>query len=378
MASIIDLLMGNVGTENDYLSQNPFYTSGVNIAKTPLPAPQDNAQAFFMPVLQGLLSGGLAGYGKSQARDSQYQAYSASPLMQALTGSQNVGPVADGNAYGNDMIHSYGHTNDAGDIVAPTGWTPKIGQGDLVMGAQAIQSQLEAASEFQKTKNDTLKTLLAKDVENGVITTADAMKAFKPDGTIDASILGGTTQPGGSKKIREEEDAARKEINALPAVQQYQVASSAISRIEKLASIDTGSSDIPFATLLIGGLDGSVVKEGEYNRVSGANPFFEKFKNQIEGALNGTSKLGVDVKKQMLEEFKASTADLYSEAQKQASVRLGIAEGRGANRANAFPLSKNNSLANTETATAAPIPTGELTRSGKRVYIVNGVKGVID
>lgn len=141
--------------------------------------------------------------------------------------------------------------------------------------------------------------------------------------------------------IKAEEDSARNELltaSKYPAVAKLQNTSTALAQLKNIKDINTASSDIPFATLFIGGLDGSVVKEGEYARVSGANPLLAKFQNQIEGALNGTSTLGVDIKKQMYNELVKTQKGLLGEALIQASPRLNTAITRGGLAKNILPF----------------------------------------
>lgn len=147
--------------------------------------------------------------------------------------------------------------------------------------------------------------------------------------------------------IAKEEDAARNEILTAakyPAVAKLQTTSTALSQLKDIKDLNTASSDIPFATLFIGGLDGSVVREGEYARVAGANPFLEKFRNQLEGALNGTSTLGVDIKRQMFGELQKTQQGLLGEAIIQTAPRIATAKARGADPAKIYPFDPNMSF----------------------------------
>lgn len=141
--------------------------------------------------------------------------------------------------------------------------------------------------------------------------------------------------------IMAEEDSARNELltaTKYPAIQKLQTTSTALSQLKNIKDLDTASSDIPFATLFIGGLDGSVVREGEYARVAGANPIFDNFRNQLEGALNGKSSLGVGIKKQMYNELVKTQKGLLAEALNQSKPRLDTALSRGANAARVMPF----------------------------------------
>lgn len=126
-----------------------------------------------------------------------------------------------------------------------------------------------------------------------------------------------------------EADAARQEIAKLPAVTKLNTTSAALAQLKNIKDLNTASSDIPFATIFIGGLDGSVVREGEYARVAGANPFLDKYRNALEGALNGTSVLGVDIKKQMYQELVQTQKGLFDASVEQSAPRLATAIARG-------------------------------------------------
>jgi hypothetical protein len=126
-----------------------------------------------------------------------------------------------------------------------------------------------------------------------------------------------------------EADAARTELSKLPVVQKLNTTSAALAQIKDLKDLDTKSSDIPFATIFIGGLDGSTVREGEYARVGGSNPILTQYKNLLEGVLNGTSTLGVDIKRQMFNELASTQKGLLAEATTQAAPRLATAVARG-------------------------------------------------
>lgn len=156
--------------------------------------------------------------------------------------------------------------------------------------------------------------------------------------------------------IKAEEDAARNEIltaTKYPAVNKFNTTSTALAQLKNIKDLDTASSDIPFATLFIGGLDGSVVREGEYARVQGANPFLDKFRNQLEGALNGTSTLGVDIKKQMYSELQKTQKGLFAEALLQTAPRIATATQRGANAKNILPFDPNMQFEEPATITGA-------------------------
>lgn len=177
----------------------------------------------------------------------------------------------------------------------------------------------------------------------------DAESALNPD----------SPQYQQSKIVREEADAARAEIAKMPAVQKLQTTSTALAQIDKMKDLDTRSSDIPFATIFIGGLDGSVVKEGEYSRVAGSNPFLEKYRNLFESVLNGGSELGVDMKRQMYQEMMESQKSLLDEANRQSASRLATATKRGALAADVLPYNPQMAFGTMQDRTSTGITAGQ-------------------
>lgn len=140
------------------------------------------------------------------------------------------------------------------------------------------------------------------------------------------------------KMISDEEDASRKEIAALPAVQQFQQTSTALARLDSLKDLTSKSSDLPFIYTMIQGLDGGVVKEGEVNMISGSNPILQAYKGKFEAAMNGGTELGVELKRQIVSELRGSQKALYSAAKEQSKPRLDLSLSRGGSQAGALPF----------------------------------------
>lgn len=124
------------------------------------------------------------------------------------------------------------------------------------------------------------------------------------------------------------EDKQLANINNLDSVQALRQTTKSLGQLSNISDLDTASSDIPFATLFIGGLDGSVVREGEYDRVGGSNELLNKWRNKLESTLNGTSQLGVDVKRQMYNELRLMQKGLQKEAEREAKPYVKLAEKR--------------------------------------------------
>lgn len=127
-SSILSLLAGGMGSEEDYLAKDPFFMGGVNLAKQQV-APRNNTDAFLLPALQGLLSGGLAGFGRGRANEAAYQDLRSNPLLK-------------------DMLEgSYASET------APENWSFKQGQSDLLtsmLAGEQKRAQEERAQELQQ------------------------------------------------------------------------------------------------------------------------------------------------------------------------------------------------------------------------------------
>ncbi len=157
MAGLYEALIGSYGGQDDYLAEDPWYISGANIARNPLPKATSNSEAMWGPMLQGLLSGTLMGYGKQNAYESAFDAAKKSPLLNAFT--QNVGPVADPTVYGKMLTYS-------GEDM-PEGWTPKQAQGDLIFAALTEQNKKEEEQKKDEIKSRIIQSIANQDPQAG-------------------------------------------------------------------------------------------------------------------------------------------------------------------------------------------------------------------
>lgn len=131
MASIYDALLGNYGSEQDYLAQDPYYAMARGIGSIQY-KPTTNEEALYMPALQGLITGALSGVGRENARQSQYEDLRSSPLIQALYQNSDTNPYASESA--------------------PSDWTSRSGKNDLILAAiqaDALQRENERKAQAQ-------------------------------------------------------------------------------------------------------------------------------------------------------------------------------------------------------------------------------------
>lgn len=160
-------------------------------------------------------------------------------------------------------------------------------------------------------------------------TTLEELRRLYSDKRAREIFENQTTEDREEKKSRYSvEDNQTDRIIKLPAVQALNEVNSTLARLSDLANVDTKSSDIPFATIFIGGLDGSVVREGEYARASESNNLLDKYRNKITSTLEGGSELGVEVKRQMFRELMKLQKGIQSEAERAAKPFANIAKKR--------------------------------------------------
>jgi hypothetical protein len=291
------------------------------------------------------------------------------PQMQTWSGAeQGVGSFAKSFLQG--LLGNYAQQDAANQMASVVGTLPQLASNP--MGAVAPEGVDQSAYNLLKGSAMLKKQMREENIKSALGVTDDPgiqeliskvlvkRKADEAKGTIQGTLEGyglgkgdnTTGAPGAEllpnspqflnkKRVQDEEDAARNELltgSKYPAVQKFNMTTTALSQLKDIKDLNTASSDIPFATLFIGGLDGSVVKEGEYARVAGANPLLAKFQNQIEGALNGTSTLGVDIKRQMYGELVKTQKGLHAAALLEAMPRVSTAKSRGADPINVLPF----------------------------------------
>lgn len=169
MASVFDYLAQGQPSEADYLSDNPFYMGGRGIGQLQV-APTTNSEAWWMPAVQGGLSGLLQGYGKAGARQSQFSDTREMPFIKAA--------LADESAMAsNPSLAAYLSES------APESWSPKQAKADVltsILTAQNLEEQkakrAELAAQLQAdiAKASNPEILAAKAKEAGMIEAAKA------------------------------------------------------------------------------------------------------------------------------------------------------------------------------------------------------------
>lgn len=152
MASIYDLLAGNVQTEQDYLAQDPYYASGRSILGIQA-RPTNSTEAWLGPILQGLAGGGLMGVGKQNAAQSAFSDAQSSPFLAPLLANER-----EASTFPDYSPNSYLAPYLSGEM--PENFTPKQARADQIMALLMASNDQESAIEKLKQQGEIQKALL--------------------------------------------------------------------------------------------------------------------------------------------------------------------------------------------------------------------------
>lgn len=313
--SLEQLLAGSYGGTDSYLKKSPWAQAGAQIMQIEAPVAQTNAQAFSIPFIQGLLGGGLMGYGKKQATEQAYQDYAKNPMLQGT--------------YAADQM--------------PEGWSADTGRADLLQGLVRAEAERKAEAEKakQQAKIEALLMqqggMLSKDAEGrtaivripGLGKIQAELAGEKARAAKQAELMAEADSLGYSPKKEEETDKLRKEFSSLPEVKNY-------SLVEKTGGIMAEALKDPSATtdleltrysiLLIE--PGMAVLQGEQSAVANSGSIPQNWKGQIDKAMKGESSLTPEVREGLrrlalraFEGNKASYDKVLGFYKKQAGIR---------------------------------------------------------
>lgn len=321
MASISDYIKG---LQADYAKNNIYSQLGSGILGADVNikggSPWTNLATNFV---KGLIGGGLNQYGISENRE--YNAGINSVLEDTLAG-RPVRPVAGlsegelGDLISSVSIFDQGAKRDA-ELLQNIEFAKNKG---------AMKGQLEAQNEifgFNPQKG----SLVGNDAKllSQLHPDSPQYKAIKDRIALKASE---------QAAISGAEDKLRGEIEKLPSVVQTLQSNKALAGLDAIKDLDSKSSDLPFIYSLITGLDGGVVKEGEYNIVQGSNPLLQQYKGTLEATLNGKSVLTPELKRQIVDELKLSAMATKIQALKDMEPRFQTALRRSSDIRNLLPI----------------------------------------
>ncbi len=356
-------LAGGLGDEAYYLSQDPFFNAGRSVSGWQY-QPTTNAEAMWMPALQGLLAGSLSGYGKEQARQQAFEDYSSNPLLAALAGETYKAESA------------------------PEDWTIRKGKNDLQTAILGQSLAYEDEKRKAAFRDDIQKLLIPKGALftnsgeavaiPGLAEIEAQAEAKKKSTAALADIKAQSDALGYNPKVAEETDKLRKEFSSLPEVKNF-------ANVEKSAKIILEAIKDPsavsdqeltrYSILLIE--PGMAVREGEQAAIASSASIPEAWRGALSKSLSGGAALGEEVREGM----KRLALRSYEGNKQQYDRTLDFyrkqAEKRGVNPSD---ISYAGESAPTEKIFGIPagaVPTGK-TSKGRPVYSVNGKLWVAD
>jgi hypothetical protein len=354
MATIYDAIRGEVQTSDDYVVRDPFWQTGAQLQQNYV-QPQTSSQAVWGPMVQALVGGILTGIGKKRARETEFDAYKAAGLQEAMAaqltgteGTEGFGPVASGDVYGKNVpvLNSVYMQEDA-----PEGWTGATGKKDLLK-AMMQQEAVAKAAEEQRKYNLELQMLRDKGPIEAI--NAGLVEAAKKNLSGKASDpINSLTDP---EKIRYASvGSIAKELEAL-ADKAAKLKSNAAGLLSQRLRADSPLSELQAEAELV---LSNVRKAGNDT----GNVAVQEQATALE-ALMGDLTAGSQT---IAKRFRNAASQLRRISSGSLETRIaGETEGIEAFR---------KSISGVEAANEA-VPTGEFTKTGKPVFILNGVKVV--
>lgn len=360
---LASLLSGN-NLDTLYRNDDPYYQAARGIAGIQTTAPRSNTEAFLLPFLQNTLAGGLAGYGKENARQTQYQdissmlssmGYQPSSAKDPYAMAAEAGSIA--NLLGSDDISSSMY----GQAVAPEGFSGKIGMADLLLATSQKQAEQEAAAKYQELQ-DKLNIESSQPYLEMIRKQEEAKASGKTAGEGVSSSNWWKDVPATDKSKLTQAKGVISQLDKL--AQDFEIAGMSAAEFRSKMDISGTKANelksrmmtlIPNTVRLMG--DVGNLNEGEQQRVIDAT--LGNFTSGTEGAAQRIKNLADQsqgIVQSKLEGFKLAQTDPSSLLE------------RG---------SPNSTDLKQSMIPEGAVPTGE-TSKGKPVYIINGVKGVLE
>lgn len=251
-----------------------------------------------------------------------------------------------------------------GESMGVTALNAFLGSALASYGANQQAAQLEkVASVMPQLYTDPMAAVAPEGVDTGAFTAlklgtanrrgealsklmsevklAGAIEEAKTKGVLTAKnefFKDGGIDPEKIKLIRDEEDAARKEISEMEGVSFVTNAETSLSRMKPHVNDPTKSSDVLFVKGLVSGMNGKLVKDPNSGySIEGADSLPGQLKGMLEGALNGGSTIGVEGKQQFYDQFMAEKESALTKALEDSKTRLATATGRGGKAENILP-----------------------------------------
>jgi hypothetical protein len=232
MASIYELMAGNLGDESGYLADEPLFASAKNLSQLDTgPSAWGNRKVsgfeqFALPFVKGLLTNYMLKQAKENAQDEYYKDAQQSPILRQLEASlqpKGVGPVADGNQYAailedNTKAPQGSPLADAllgkfSGEERPDGYTAKAMKSDMMSALLERSQEQEKAKIREALAAEMDKMRLKNELEQGQGAIDFAEKKAKAEAAGKLAAEGGSGLPdlkGVPLKFTEE---AQKELS---------------------------------------------------------------------------------------------------------------------------------------------------------------------
>lgn len=272
--------------ENALLAEDPFYLSGVNVLRAPMGRPSNNWEAILMPTLQGLVGGGLTGYGRAGVSDQLETGYDN--IMGSLLGDSSYslqsgfGPVASGDQYGK-MV-------DAGRVE----FNPQTAKSQLALALMGREERAKQQGSF-----------------------AD-MQDFVQKELIKNQIINAGNEP---KRLSELENTTYNRITGAPVTKSYQDIEANFNSLQALAKEDSKTATVGMINALARIWDPGVsVREGDIKINADAQSVLDQTLGDWRGYLTGKSQLSAETKQRMI----SAAARKYNEFGKQYDAERGL------------------------------------------------------
>lgn len=153
-----------------------------------------------------------------------------------------------------------------------------------------------------------------------------------------------------------------------------------VNSAQEVAKLQTPAGDLGLVDILAKAYNpGGVIRPQFMSMIKEAQNPLNKYAGDIEKVMGG-GQFNATTRQQMIDAIKARVNDQLLSAKMVADAKLSIAKNKGLVSDNIIPSGEYDTLFGGlgSTSTDTPKPTGEMTKSGKKIYIVNGVKGTID
>lgn len=305
-----DLLLQALLAEQQHnAATNPWLVGGKAFSSTPLQfnTAKNPWAALGAAFTQGLVGSGLQSYGANQVKLEN------DALTQSL-----LGTIMDTPSY--EAQASALAANPATAKFAP------------YAKYQGVMQQQELANELAKLNQAASVDMTKKKYDKWLNLNYD------PDIAAQTELAKIQAQDqGGFGPKTEAENALRKDIQALKPVQELELMQPGMKAMLDNFNLSSPATDMVYTYGFMQIMEpGGIVRENEVNQVRSTMPIAQKFKNEMEGALNGTGVLSQEAKFALLDAVSKKYDSAYSQVQDKLGGFRSLVDARGLRPENVF------------------------------------------